>query len=370
MSMFLKPSRIAIFLLYLGGGGAERVMLNLGCGLAEQGFEVDLVLGNAWGPHLKKVPPEIRIVDLQVSQTIGSLAALSRYLRQEKPLALISAMHYGNEIALWAKRSAGVSTKIIITEHNTLSQSLRNKAKFKNRIIPFFVRSFYRWADEIVAVSKGVAKDLAGISGLPLERIQVIYNPVVTPNLLEKAKEPVKHSWFEKREFPVILGVGKLEAQKDFSTLIRAFAIVRQTNVCRLVILGWGPDRPKLEALIQDLGLEKDVALLGYVDNPYCYMARASVFALSSAWEGLPTVIIEALALKVPVISTDCQSGPAEILENGKYGSLTPVGDCDALAQQILQVLCGQSQKINLDWLDQFTLKTATQKYLELLLRK
>lgn len=359
--------RIAIFLLYFGGGGAERVLLNLGCGLAEQGFQIDLVLGKAWGPHLKKVPPQIRIVDLQASQTLASLLALSRYLRQERPLALLSAMHYGNEMALWAKRLARVSTRVIVTEHNTLSQSLRNKTKLKNRLIPLCVRYFYPWADEIVAVSQGVARDLARISGLPCKRIQTIYNPVVTPELLEKAKAPLDHPWFKPGEPPVILGVGKLEAQKDFPTLLRAFALVRRVRPSRLIILGWGPDRSQLEALIRDLGTEEDVALLGYVENPYNYMAHASVFALSSAWEGLPTVLVEAMALGTPVVSTDCESGPSEILDDNRYGILTPVGDPQGLANGILEIFSGRSRKVDPNWLKQFELDASVKQYIRVI---
>jgi glycosyltransferase involved in cell wall biosynthesis len=192
-----------------------------------------------------------------------------------------------------------------------------------------------------------VARDLAATALLPLDSIETIYNPVINDQMLTNAKEPVTHEWFKSMGILVILGVGKLEPQKDFPNLIHAFAKVHETRPARLVILGWGPDRPELEALIQTLGLEADVALLGYVENPYAYMARSSVFALSSAWEGLPTVLIEAMALGLPVVSTDCESGPAEILADGKYRYLTPVGDSAALAEGILRVLGGQLKLID-----------------------
>ncbi len=181
------------------------------------------------------------------------------------------------------------------------------------------------------------------------------------------AQEPLEHPWFTPGEPPVVLGVGKLEAQKDFPTLIRAFARVRRAQPARLVILGWEPDRPQLEALVSELGLEDDVALLGHVGNPYPYMARAAVFVLSSHWEGLPTVLIEAMAVGTPVVSTDCESGPAEILDGGKYGSLTPVGDSQSLAEAILNVLVGQSREIAPAWLNHFTLETSTQQYMKVL---
>lgn len=351
---------------YLGGGGAERVMLNLAEGLIERGFQLDLVLGQCFGPHLKKVPAAVRIVDLKAPRAIAALPALVRYLRQEQPAALLSALHYANEIAVIASRLAG-STRVVVSEHNTLSRALKQKVTLKKRLIPLLTQFVYPLADEIVAVSQGAAQDLAQMSKIPAHRIRTIYNPVITPSLFDKAKAPLKHSWFAPDAPPVILGVGKLEAQKDFPNLIRAFAQVRHVYRCRLVILGWGPDRPQLEALIEELGLENEVALLGYTDNPYAYMARAAVFVLSSAWEGLPTVLIEAMTVGTPVVSTNCRSGPAEILNNGHYGALTTVGDSQALAQAILGALTQPAKSVDSDWLDQFTVEAATQQYLEAL---
>lgn len=368
MSDLIESSqKIALFLSYLGGGGAERVMINLARGLVDQGLKVDLVLGKAWGPHLSKVPNEVRVVDLGASRPLMSLPALVRYLKQEQPLALLSAMHYANEIALCARRLAGVSTRVVVSEHNTLSRSIKQMSRMKRHLVPFFIRHLYPWADGIVAVSKGAAKDLLQLTHLSSERIQAIYNPVVTPDLFDKAKMPVDHPWFAAGEPPVILGVGKLEAQKDFPTLIRAFAKVRQVRPSRLMILGWGPNRPQLESLIKELGLEQDAALLGYVDNPYAYMTRAALFVLSSAWEGLPTVLIEAMALGAPVISTDCESGPREILNQGCYGKLTPVGDSDSIAEAILEVLTHKPQPVDPAWLDQFKTAASVQQYLNLL---
>ncbi|NJK47672.1 glycosyltransferase [Candidatus Gracilibacteria bacterium] len=340
-------------------------MLNLASSFVRYGLQIDLVLGKAWGSHIKKVPPEIRLVDLKASGFLSTTKALMRYLRQERPVVLLSALHYANEIALLAKRFAGVSTRVIVSEHNTFSIAIRRTSISKRRFLPFFVRYFYPWADAIVAVSEGVAKDLAQNTGLPIESIQTIYNPIITPEIFVKAKEPLDSPWFTSGEPPVILGVGKLEVQKDFTTLIRAFARIRQTRPARLMILGWGPDLPKLEALVQELGLEEDVSLLGYVDNPYPYMARADVFALSSKWEGFGNVLVESMALGTPVVSTNCKSGPAEILNNGQYGLLAPVGDSDALAEAIINILANGSKPVSPTWLDRFTSDRIAQKYIE-----
>lgn len=360
------PCRVAFFLRFLGGGGAERVILNLSRGFVARGVKVDLVLSAGGGPHLWQVPPEVRVVDLKAPRVSASLFDLAKYLQQEQPLAIILALHYTGEIAILAKRIAKVPTRVIVVEHNTLSREVSKERGSRKFLIPLAVKYLYPWADNIVAVSQGVAKDLSAVSHLPLDKIQVIYNPVLVPGLLEKAQEPVDHPWFAPGEPPVILGVGKLEAQKDFPNLIRAFAQVRRTKKARLVILGWGPDRPQLESLIADLGLEDDVALPGHVDNPYAYMAKAAVFALSSAWEGLPTVLIEAMSVGTPVVSTNCESGPAEILDNGKHGLLAPVGDSNALATAILQVLNGGSKPVDAAWFNQFGLEATTQQYLDL----
>jgi glycosyltransferase involved in cell wall biosynthesis len=364
--MFKSNHRIALFLGSFGGGGIERITAHLAHGLVQENVKIDLILNRNDSTHLWRMPSDIRIIDLKQPRLSMSLPGLVKYLRQECPFAMLAADHYLNELALLGKYLSGVQTRIVIAEHNQLSKTTNNTGKLKARLAPIFARLLYPWADEIIAVSHGVAADLAHTASLPLERIQTIYNPVITQDLLVSAQEPVEHAWFNS-DVPVILGVGKLEAQKDFPTLIRAFAKVRQVKRSRLVILGWGPDRPQLEGLIRELELNDDVDLPGYVQNPYAYMSKSAVFVLSSAWEGLPTVLIEAMALGTPVVSTNCESGPSEILADGKYGTLTPVGDYDDLASAILAVLSDKPEPIDSNWLKQFDLETATQNYLKIL---
>jgi glycosyltransferase involved in cell wall biosynthesis len=359
--------RIALFLRYLGGGGADQMMVNLAEGFAKHGAKVDLILGDAWGPHLWKVPPEVQLINLNAKTGASVLFKLVQYLKQVQPQALLSTLHYNNEMVLLAKRLAGVPTRIVVREANTPSEEARNLKQLKKQITPVLMRHLYPWADGIVAVSQGVADDIAEVTKISVDRMQVIYNPSVTPQISEKAKEPLDHPWFAPGEPPVILGVGKLQKQKGFPTLIRAFDKVRQARSARLMILGWGPDRPELEALVQALGLEADVAMPDHIKNPYPYMARSAVFVLSSAWEGLPNVLIEALAVGVPVVSTDCRSGPSEILAQGKYGELTPVGDSEAMAAAILRVLAGETRQVNREWLKQFQLEAATRQYMDAL---
>lgn len=359
--------QIAVFLRSLANGGAERLMVNLANYFVQQKYNVDLVLTGIDATYTSLVSPHVRIVDLKSPKLPMSLPKLVRYLRQQQPAVLLTALHYPCEIALWAKQLAGVSTRVVVSEHNTLSVEAKNLPQLTARLSPIAARLFYPWADAIVAVSQGVAQDLANVTHLQPKRIQTIYNPVITPDLLEKAKEPINHPWFAPGEPPVILGVGRLVAQKDFPTLIRAFALVQQQQPCRLMILGNGREKQKLLALVQELGLKDKVALPGFAKNPYAYMAASAVLVLSSAWEGFGNVLVEAMAVGTPVISTNCPSGPAEILANGKYGELVPVGDIEAIAQAILKVLSGNIKSVDSAWLDQFTLEAIAQQYLDVL---
>ncbi|MBW4443791.1 MAG: glycosyltransferase [Plectolyngbya sp. WJT66-NPBG17] len=336
--MNVKPL-ISVFLPALAGGGAERAMLYLAIGLAERGWQVDLVLAEAKGEYLDRVPPEVRLVDLQAKfpVLISKTIALRRYLEKEQPAILFSALDILSS-AYWAR--SGVSTRIVMCVQTYLSEQFRSHqgqtfGKLRSRM----VRWLYPKSDAIVAASWGTAKDVAELAQLPLDRIQVIYNPVVTPEVFHKSEEPLEHPWFNPGEPPVILGIGRLVSQKDFSTLITAFAKVREQRPVRLIILGEGEKRSQLEELIQRLGLEQDVALPGFAENPYAYLSRAALFVLSSRFEGFGNVVAEALACGAPVVSTDCPSGPAEILECGKYGRLIPVADSDAMTIAILEML-------------------------------
>lgn len=355
-----ETRRLALFLPSLRGGGAERVMVHLARGFAERGFQVDLVLAKAEGPYLAEVPPSVRVVDLRASRVLFSLPGLVRYLRKERPYALLSALNHANVIVCLAHRLARVPSRLVISEHTTLSASRPQNAR--GRLLPWFMRWTYPWADAVIAVSQGVAEDLVRTLGISAERVKVIYNPVVDDDLLTKSKEPLDHPWFTEGAPPVILGVGRLTEAKDFPNLIRAFALVRAQRPARLMILGEGELRPQLEALVHELGLQDDVALPGFVENPYAYMARAAVFVLSSRWEGFGNVLVEAMACGTPVVSTDCPSGPREILDHGKYGRLVPVGDVKSLAESILKAMDEPPYR-DLSRVAEFTLEKSLERY-------
>jgi glycosyltransferase involved in cell wall biosynthesis len=363
----MTQAPIAFFLPTLGGGGAERVTVNLAQGIVERGLPVDLVVAAANGALLEQLPPGVRLVDLRAPRVLRSLGALTMYLRRERPRVLVSAMSHANLAALWAVRLSRRGTPVIVTVHTTMSQYASRQGGIAPRLWPYLLRTFYPWAAKVVAVSSGAADDLARSSGLPRDLVEVVYNPVITPALLARVHQAPDHPWFAPGEPPVILGVGHLTRPKDFPTLIRAFAEVRRCRLTRLIILGEGEDRPALEALVDELGLSADVALPGFRKNAMAYMAGSALFALSSAWEGLPTVLIEALAAGTKVVSTDCPSGPREILQNGRLGTLVPVGDAPALARAMIDALDRPSQNVPVDALAPFTRDAAVDHYLRLI---
>jgi glycosyltransferase involved in cell wall biosynthesis len=298
------------------------------------------------------------------------LPALVRYLREHQPDALISNFPFENLLAIAARRLAATDTALIVSEHNMVDLARRREAKWKRRFLPGLLRRQYPMADAIAAVSDGIAEDLAERTGLPRERIKRIYNPIVDARLLARARERPEHLWFRPEAPPIVLGAGRFASQKDFPTLVRAFARVRMQRPARLIILGQDQDgqHEALLALAHELGCEQDVSLPGYVLNPFAYMAGAAVFALSSRYEGFANVVAEALACGCPVVSTDCRSGPSEILAGGRYGRLVPVGDDAALAEAILEAIdqpgraAGRRQQASM-----FSVERALTDYLRLI---
>jgi glycosyltransferase involved in cell wall biosynthesis len=359
---------IAFFLPSVRAGGAQRVVVNLVQGMAERGLQVDVALAIAEGAFLTELPPNVRLVDLRAGRLFRSLRPLTAYLRETRPRVLISSISHANLIAIWAARLARRHTPVVVTEHTTMSLANVPGSRLGERFGPMLVRAFYPWAASVVTVSRGAADDLARSTGLSRERMEVVYNPVITPRVLELARRVPDHPWFAAGALPVILGVGRLSQAKDFPNLIRAFAEVRRQRAARLLILGEGEDRAGLEALIAELGLgADDVALPGFRDDAVSFMAHAALFVLSSAWEGLPTVLIEALAAGTPVVSTDCPSGPREILQEGRLGALVPVGNSAALADAMLHALDHPPPALPAAALDPFTQDAAVDHYLRVI---
>ncbi|TNC73804.1 glycosyltransferase [Rubellimicrobium roseum] len=330
----------------IGGGGIGVVMLNLGEALRERGHPVDLLLLDE--AETRAVPQGLRPVRLG-RRARSALPALVRYLGEARPAVLISARDYVNLLMLAGLHRAGLRgrTRLVWTYHTHGSTQRIGVPSRMDRLAGHLADRLIRRPDARVAVSAGVAQDLEARLALPPGLVEVVDNPVWTPARLLRREDPCPHPWLAARApglrdsgAPVILGAGRLTAQKDFPTLLRAFARLREARPgARLVILGEGEDRPALAALGADLGLTEALDLPGHVPDALPYLARADLFALSSRWEGLPTVLIEAMGCGCAVVSTDCPSGPSEILDGGRLGPLVPPGDPARLAEAMLSAL-------------------------------
>jgi glycosyltransferase involved in cell wall biosynthesis len=335
---------VALYIGALSLGGAAKDTATFAREFSEMGHSVDLLLSVKKGAFLTTVPEQVRVFELGGSRAIRDLLPLISYLRREKPHVLISTLGQHNMVALLARRLARADTRVVVREAVMVSL-LTHQVRRGKSIRRWIARKTYPWADSIIAISQGAADDLSRYLGLRRDLIRVVFGPVVTQDLVEKACEPVHHPWFGSTTVPVVLAAGQLEVHKDFDTLLRAFRLVRNDRSARMVILGEGTHRANLERLTTDLGLTDHVSLPGFTLNPFKYMALASVFVLSSPSEGLGNVIIEAMACGTPVVSTDCPGGPREILDGGRYGRLVPVGDVVALAKAINSTLDNPTPK-------------------------
>lgn len=368
---------LAFLIADLNVGGVQKTTLSLAGALAARGNRVDLVVLKPGGALSDQVPDNVRTVHLRpamglsarlralladpmalplmirpvllakrASQTLPFLPDIARYLRESQPDAVLSATPHLNLEAIWARRLAGVTTRLLVSERSAPSQKLPISKNWRHRHLPPLIRHAYPMADVIVSVSQALGDDLSAVTGLPRELVRTIYNPVVGADIERKARAKVDHPWLQPDQPPVIMGVGRLTDQKDFPTLLRAFARVRAQRDARLVILGGAKDQDKsverqaqLQKMAGELGVAGDVDLPGFVKNPYAYLSRAALFVLSSRFEGLPGAMIQALACGCPVVSTDCPTGPAEILDNGRYGPLVRMGDDRAMAEAIVRTL-------------------------------
>lgn len=357
--------KIALFVPSLGGGGAERVMVLLANGLAKEGFEVDFIVVNSDGVNSSSLSEKVNLINFEKSRVIKSLPIFIKYLKQENPRVLISALDYANVIALLARKISRSTTKIIVTEHSTLSAANQKDFNLQTRILHFLMKLTYPGADQVLAVSQGVADDLADVLSLDRSKVGVAYNPVVTDELKELSAEKAQWPWERYEGSPFVLATGRLVAAKDFSNLLNAFEILKKKIPAKLVILGEGEERGLLEDIITQKALTKDVVLQGFVKNPYAWMASADLFVMSSRWEGLPTALIEAMACGVPVISTDCPSGPKEILEDGKWGKLVPVGNSAALAEAMEAAILNPEKILVEKRAQNFSVRNSVLRYIE-----
>ncbi|HEU0118159.1 MAG TPA: glycosyltransferase [Alphaproteobacteria bacterium] len=333
----MSSKSVVFFLPTLAGGGAERDTLTLAGHFAAKGHKVTLLLQRREGELLKAIPKTIRTVSLDQPRTLLAVFPLTAFLQQEKPDVLISSFGHNNIIAILARMISGLQTRIIVCQHTSLSIESKFHTNWQYLFLPFLSRIFLPRAQGIVAVSQSVANDLSKTAKLPINRVTIIYNPVVTADFEERMNEDISHPWFGSG-IPVVLGVGRLVEEKDFATLIQAFAVVAQKYEVRLAIVGDGPLRQSLIDLTKKLGVNDLVMFLGYQTNPLPFIRRAAVLAASSKHEGFGNALVEALACGTPVVSTKV-GGAEEILKQGSYGQLVPIGNPGELTKAIAATL-------------------------------
>ncbi len=318
-------------------GGAERVTLLLASELAARGLRICVAAYETKGEFLDRVDPRVRVEQVGGAGWFSAILPLARLVRRTRPRALVGVMVSCNVAVVVAGRLARTQARIVLTEHNQVDKSANffgdNSRSYRA------IRWAYPHADLIVCVSDGVRDSLCRYSGMRPDRMHVVHNPIVSADLIEQAAQPCSHPWANDPEVPLILAVGRLATAKNYPMMLRAFDILRRQRPARLLILGNGHERGALAALIAELGLGDLVELHGYTANPYAFMSRAQLFVLSSSWEGFPTVLVEALACGSPAVSTDCPSGPREILLDGALGGLVQVGDEAAFAAAMMRML-------------------------------
>lgn len=344
--------KIAFFINSLALGGTAKVLFNFIVGLRAEGIETEVIILKREGEYLPLFERSgIRVIDLQCKShnAIGALR-LKLHLKESKPNILIAmgrARNIGAVLAAWNMRK---NLSIVLTEHGIPSYTSLNPRHsfFKKAMmlgaLNLSVKIFYPFADHIISVSEGTAEGLRKQLWVGKSKVRVIYNPIVTPELIQQAEMPVSHIWLKEKSVPVILGVGRLHPIKDWMTLLSAFQALKRHTAAKLIILGDGPQRTELTKWIGDLGLSEDVDLAGFTENPYAFMHSADAFVSSSRYESLPTVLVEAMACGCQIVATDCPGGTREILQNGAFGTLVPVGDKNALENALHDVL---KRKIN-----------------------
>ena len=337
--------KVLFFIPSLEGGGAEKVMVNILRQADKSNIEPVLLLLYPFehSPYRALLPEYVRVIVAgrnsdSIVEKIKQGMHFFKTVYRVKPKAIVSMLTHCNIMAVLAGMVFGI--RVVACEQNTLGEVIKAKEGRNILWIPVapLVKIVYRFADKIIAVSEGVKINLTDEFRIPAHMIEVIYNPIDIDRISELSRMPLEHPFFQGSA-PVILAIGRLVRQKRFDLLIRAFREVLSELDARLIIAGEGPERESLQRLAKDLGIGEKISLVGFQANPYAFLSKADVFVLSSSYEGLPMVLLEALACGTPVISTDCKSGPREILDNGRCGLLVPEGDEGALAEGIVRLV-------------------------------
>jgi len=359
--------KICLFAPNLNGGGAERIISILGNHLANNGFVVDLVLANATGPYLENINEKVNVIDLSCKRVSLSIFKLIKYLRTHKPHTVFASQMHAARALIFAVRLSGVNSKVIIRQPTMLVSPYEKRSVLGMLQLKLFLFLARQYADKIIATSQAMADEFVTLSKIQRNKVEVIYNPLPIAFIQEKSQEELNHPWFAQGEPPVILAVGRLEAVKNFISLIRAFSLVIKNTEARLMILGEGAERAALESLIAELGLQDYVKMPGFVGNPYQYMRHAKVFVQSSIREGFSNGLIEAMACGTQIVATDCVGGTAEILGFGKFGHLVSVDDHEEMAKILLLSLNSLADNSPLIKAKDFDITTVLDLYTEVL---
>jgi glycosyltransferase involved in cell wall biosynthesis len=345
--------KVLFFISSLAGGGAERVMVDILTHIDRRMLEPVLVLlhPHESSPYRESLPREIRIIVIErrSNTVIGKIRQLIYFVKtvfRERPHVMLSMLTHNNIMALFAGILSGI--RVIVCEHIMLGKATETGEGKRMLGIPVapMVTILYRFADKVISVSEEIGENLIREFHVPARKIQIIYNPIDFDRVTELSKIRPGHPFFEE-EVPVVIAAGRLVPQKGFDILIEAFRLVLSEMDARLIILGEGSEQESLNRLVKDRNITARVFFAGFQNNPYSFLSRADLFVLSSLYEGLPLVLLEAMACGTPVVSADCRSGPREILDNGRYGVLVPAGDTNALARGVLEMLRNRALRNN-----------------------
>lgn len=362
----MASEKITIILPDLRGGGAERLHVHLANDWILRGYAVDIVLMQKRGELIPLLSPNVRVIELGADRIRQMILPLSKHLKKSKSDIILAAMWPLTSVASIAWLLAKRDGRLFLSDHTQLSVACIQELGVNSAFLKAIMRTTYPIATGIIGVSQGVKSDLVGLGSFSDEKVKVIYNPAATGISPHKESRELRFRlWGEGARFH-ILSVGALKRQKDHETLIRAFALLPPDINAKLSIVGEGPLRGNLEALVSQNHLDSSVLMPGYVNDPYPWFRTADLFVLSSQWEGFGNVIVEALECGVPVVSTDCPSGPAEILENGRYGKLVPTGNPEAMAKAIASTLGERADEAALmDRAKEFSVATISDQYLQ-----
>lgn len=313
--------------------------MSLAGAIAREGFAVDLVVGETKSNLYGEIPREVKVVDFATRSPLRILPQLIAYLRKQNPRTVVSALDLANIMLIIAAAFAGYRGRVVVSQRAVVDASLDDLPAVRRMITRFLLRICMTRADAVISNSHAAAADVKATFDIDAGKVTIIPNAVDVERIGSLARQPIKGDFAEASEQPLIVSVGSLTRRKDVPTLLRAFRIVTAQMPARLVVVGEGPERRSIEALIAELGLTGTVRLTGFDANPYAWMAAATVVVSASTGEGFPNVIAEALALGRSVVATDCPGDTAELLERGKWGRLVPVGDHAAMAAAILAAL-------------------------------